>query len=215
MCDVKEYSRKISRAGRLSCDSLWFAPQALRCLRPRAATARMTPTNKLHDDGSCTALVVVSIFPKSPSTSPLIPAVKYTALGSDPFPPFPRTSSEPQAAVHNRLIGSIPEGAEKSTGRRIEGVDGGISEISYQQIIAEAAEGCRSEGNAPRRIERSIGYQPLHEDAIEIEDVNNSKPGARRPLPDGRQSPPHIQRKDRCRSSECYRAHSPPGGWDR
>src|SRR5215475_7473122 len=56
----------------------------------------------------------------------------------------------------------------------IEHVDASISEIPYQQLVCEGDEAGRSDLHAPRRVQVPSGRQPLHPEAVERVDVDET-----------------------------------------
>ena len=87
-----------------------------------------------------------------------------------------------QAEIDDKVARSILDRAHKVSGRRIKRIDVAHAKVSNQNVIAERPEVLARFGDAPRRIQRSVRNEPLHEVAFEIEDVNDalSRSGDRR-----------------------------------
>src|SRR5581483_6423076 len=79
----------------------------------------------------------------------------------------------PQTLVHNGIAIGIVKRSKKRAGSGIEGVDCSISKISDQQIAAERPKARRSDRETPRRIERSVGNEPLLQDTVRIEYIDD------------------------------------------
>src|SRR5260370_17861242 len=79
----------------------------------------------------------------------------------------------PQPVDGDRVPGWVLQLAEERAGRRVEGADPAVAEVAHQQVIAEGAETCESQGQAPGGGERSAGGEaadqatrrPEHRDA--------------------------------------------------
>lgn len=83
----------------------------------------------------------------------------------------------PKRNIRDGCPGLVFQLTEEGSARGIEGVDCPVSEITDQNIVAELAEAGAGLRHTPRRIQRAVGGESLHEVALETEDVDDSIAG--------------------------------------
>src|SRR3954468_6829872 len=83
----------------------------------------------------------------------------------------------PKTVDHNRLAVLVAERAEQSPRVGIEGIDPTIAEIAHEQRTRELAEIFRRDGQSPRRIQRPVGDQVLHQLATVADHIDIAEPG--------------------------------------
>jgi len=79
----------------------------------------------------------------------------------------------PQTRNGDGIAITILQGSEVIARNWVEGVDGTIAEIPYQQRVAIVAEEIRRQRNAPWRIEHPIRCQPML-DCLRFPSISNT-----------------------------------------
>ena len=84
----------------------------------------------------------------------------------------------PETLDRKGLAGPILERAEPRAGCRVERIDPAVAEVADEQGPAEAAKTRRGQDDAPGRVERTLGREPLEKLAVGVEDVHVAVAGA-------------------------------------
>jgi len=94
--------------------------------------------------------------------------VERSAIASIPEP------QAPSPFDRDRIARQVIKLSKRRTVRRVEDVDGPITKIADQQIIAEWTEAGRRQGHSPWRVERAVGNQSTHQRAVAIEHIDEA-----------------------------------------